>query len=201
MGNINGLADKSYIEETLVTGTLTETFEAQTILGTGWASSGGNDEVYIYQGIIADDTAAGAEDFDTLFWLKQLGNQGSVAKHMRISMAVDIVEDVSPSLSSVQDFVLVDLSGTLSTTSATADLGVDGSVSWVAGDAIKATWVGQDLSNIAGVGQEFGFTAYSAGGTDINTFSLAGGSASAPVDWDVPTWGSSSAAGAGPAPF
>ncbi len=202
-GNVTGLADKTRMIETTTSGTLTETFEGSTELGTGWANDGTNDVTQIYQAIIADDTAAGAEDFDAKFWLKQLGDQGAAGKHMRISSQVDIQEATTSPVAGqgTQDFVLVELSGSENPSVGTADLGSDGSITWAAGDRIKAIWVGQDMAAIEGVQQEFGFTSYEdlTGTTGlINTFSLLSGSASAPVDWTVGTWGSSSAAAGGP---
>ncbi len=202
-GNVSGLADKTQMQEVTTNGTLTETFEGSTELGTGWARSGANDETKIYQAIIADDTAAGAEDFDAKFWLRQLGDQGAAGKHMRISSQVDIQEATSSPVAGAgtQDFVLVELSGSENPSAGTADLGSDGSITWAANDRIKAIWVGQDMSAIEGVNQEFGFTSYEdlTGTTGlINQFSLTGGAASGPVDWDAVVWGSSSAADSGP---
>ena len=201
-GNVSGLADKTQMKEDTTTGTLTETFEGSTELGTGWAKAGSDDEAYIYQAIIANDTASGAEDFDAKFWLKQLGAEGAAGKHMRISSSVDIQEAItSVAGAGTQDFVLVELSGTENPNVGTSDLGTDGSITWAAQDRIKAIWVGQDMSAIAGVQQEFGFTAYEdlTGTTGvINSFSLLSGAASAPIDWVGGPWGSSSAADAGP---
>ncbi len=203
-GNVTGLANKTQMEEVTVVGTLTETFEASTELGTGWANNGTNDVAQIYQAIIADDTAAGAEDFDAKFWLRQLGAEGAAGKLMRISSQVDIQEATTSPVAGAgsQGFVLVELSGTENSAGGTADLVAEGSVTWAAGDRIKAIWVGQDMAAIEGVQQEFGFTAYEdfTGATTgaVNAFSLLAGSSAAPIDWDVPTWGSSSAAAAGP---
>jgi len=203
-GNVSGLADKTQMQEVTTTGTLTETFEGSTELGTGWANGGSNDLAEIYQAIIADDSASGAEDFDAKFWLKQLGAEGAAGKLMRISSQVDIQEATTTPAAGAgsQDFVLVELSGSENSALGTADLGVDGSITWAAGDRIKAIWVGQDMAAIDGVQQEFGFTAYEdfTGATTgaVDTFSLLSGSSAAPVDWDAPTWGSSSAADAGP---
>lgn len=201
-GNVGGLADKSHMQEQTVTGTLTETFEGSTELGTGWANDGTNDVTQIYQAIIADDTADGAEDFDAKFWLKQLGQEGAAGKLMRISSQVDIQEatGADPGFGT-QDFVLVELSGDENPAAGTADLGADGSIGWEAEDRIKAIWVGQDMAAIEGVGQEFGFTSYedfTSSPELVGSFSLAGGAAVAPIDWDAGVWGSSSAADAGP---
>jgi len=201
-GNVSGLADKSQMQEVTTTGTLVETFEGSTELGTGWANDGTNDITQIYQGIIADDSAAGAEDFDAKFWLKQLGQEGAAGKLMRISSQVDIQEATTTPAAGAgtQDFVLVEVSGAENPVGGTADLGADGSISWVAEERIKAIWIGQDMSAIDGVGQEFGFTAYENLSTPdlANSFSLSGGSSVAPIDWDATVWGSSSAADAGP---
>ena len=199
-GNVGGLADKSMMKEVTNTGTLTETFEGSTELGTGWANDGTNNVTKIYQAIIADDTAPGAEDFDAKFWLKQLGDQGAAGKLMRISSQVDIQEATSTEGAGWQDFVLVELTGVENPNSGSANLGADGSISWQAEDRIKAIWIGQDMAAIDGVGQEFGFTAYENLTTPalVSSFSLSGGSAAAPVDWDATVWGSSSAADAGP---
>jgi len=199
-GNVGGLADKQQMRETLTTGTLVETFEGSTELGTGWANDGTNDVTQIYQGIIADDTASGAEDFDAKFWLRQLGQEGAAGKLMRISSQVDIQEATTTAGAGLQEFVLVELSGGENQNPGTADLGADGSISWVGEERIKAIWVGQDMAGIEGVGQEFGFTAYENLTTPalVNTFSLSGGSAAAPIDWDANVWGSPSATDAGP---
>ncbi len=199
-GNVGGLANKQQMQELTNTGTLTETFEGSTELGTGWANDGANDVTQIYQGIIADDTAEGAEDFDAKFWLRQLGNQGAAGKLMRISSQVDIQEATGTEGAGTQSFVLVDLIGAENPASGSASLGDGESVSWQAEDRVKAIWIGQDMSAIDGVGQEFGFTAYENLTTPalVNAFSLSGGSAVEPIDWDTTVWGSASAADAGP---
>lgn len=200
-GNTSGLADKSQIADSTTTGTLTEDFDANTTLLTGWADNGNGDEVLIYQGLSAIDTAA--EDFRTDFWLQQLGASGANGKLMRISSAVDIEE----SSTSYQDFVLVDRSGTQFVNPGdSVDLGADGTLSWLAGENVKAVWVGQDMSNVTDVFQEFGFTSYENVTTPgfVDTFSLSAGSSAAPVDWDTTAppvgWGAFTT-GAGDGPF
>jgi len=201
-GNVSGLADKTQMKEVVTSGTLTTTFEGSTELGTGWANGGTpgtDDTVQIYQGIIANDTAVGAEDFDAKFWLRQTGAEGATGKRMRISSGVDIQE--STSQPGTQDFVLVELSGNENTAIGTANLGTAGSVTWAAGDRIKAIWVGQDMAAISGVNQEFGYTSYEdfTGTTGAaSTFSLLAGASTAPVDWTVGTWGGSHSTDAGP---
>lgn len=206
-GNVGGLADKSQILESTTTGGVTEDFIASTELATGWANGTGDpadDVTRIYQRISAVNgtTTTGGEDFYSDFWLDQVGNQGSTGRHMRIAGSVDIVEQDGATAASVQDFVLVDLTGTgFVAAGGTADLGADGSITWVAGDNIKAIWVGQDMSNVAGVAQEFGFTSYEdlTGTTGlINTFALTGSSSAAPVGWDTAVWGEYDPAAAGP---
>ena len=198
-GNVSGLADKSSITSSSVTGTLTENFDASTELLTGWANNGSGDEVKIYQGISADDSAA--EDFRTDFWLAQLGASGVNGKLMRITSAVDIEE----SSNSTQDFVLVDRSGSSYVNADSVDIDGDASpdLTWASGQNVKAIWVGQDMSSMDQVFQEFGFTSYENITTSelVNTFSLAPGAASAPVDWDTSNppagWGSLATDGTG----
>jgi len=195
----NGLADKSSINTSTTTGTLTEAFSATTALLTGWANNGGNDSAVITQGITANDTAAGAEDFSANFSLDQVGAEGAVSKLMRITGSVDLQETGGTTTAS-QNFVLVDRFGTANVTGGTVALGgTDGTINWADGQHVKAVFVSQDMSNVSGVGQEFGFTSYEkfTGGTSdafVDTFSLAGGSAAAPVGWVTtapPTgWGS-----------
>ena len=202
-GNVTGLADKTRMKEVTTTGTLTETFEGTTELGTGWAKSGSDDETYIYQAIIADDTGAGQEDFDAKFWLKQLGTEGAAGKHMRISSNVDIQENATGNNAVAdQEFVLVELSGSENPgTTTSVGLGADGTIDWAATDRIKAVWVGQDMANLADVAQEFGFTAYedfTSTAAAISQFSLLTGSSSAPVNWDTATWGGQTANDPGP---
>ncbi len=199
-GNNSGLADKSQINDSTTTGTLTESFSGSVALLTGWAENGNGDEVQIYQGLGAVDTAA--EDFRTDFWLQQFGASGANGKIMRISSAVDIEDSSGAS----QDFVLVDRSGTAAVNAGSVDLGADGTLSWLAGENVKATWVGQDMSNVADVNQEFGFTAYENLTTPglVDAFSLSPGSSSAPIDWDTSAppvgWGPYTA-GSGDGPF
>ncbi len=192
-GNTGGLADKSSISDTSVTGSLTETFAASTELNTGWAAPAGGDEVKIYQGIIADE--ATAEDFRTDFWLAQLGNLGTNGKLMRITSQVDI----ELATGATQDFVLVDRNGTayVSADSATT---TNGTTSWLAGENVKGIFVGQDMSNVVGVNQMFGYTSYENIDTAAFTdeFSLTSSSA---VDWDVTAppvgWGTLATDGTG----
>ena len=207
-GNVSGLADKTQMLEETTSSTLTTTFIGSTELGTGWANAAAgagsgtaNDVALIYQAIEAEDTAVGAEDFDARFWLRQTGAEGATGKHMRISSQVDIQEDASQP--GTQEFVLVELSGTGENAAGDSiGLGSGNTISWSAGDRIKAIWVGQDMSQIDGVQQEFGFTAYedftSSPGI-ASSFSLLTGSSSAPVSWDTPDiWGDPTAGTTGP---
>ena len=187
-GNAGGLADKSAISDETITGNLTETFSTSTELNTGWAAPAGGDEVKIYQGIVANDTTALAEDFRTDFWLAQLGAAGVNGKLMRITSDVDI--DVAASSS--QDFVLVERNGTayVNADNATVD---STTVSWLAGENIKGIYVGQDMSSVVGVNQLFGYTSYE----NIDTSSFAdefSQTSSAAIDWDTNNapvgWGS-----------
>jgi len=206
-GNVSGLADKTQMLEETTNGTLTETFQGSTELGTGWANAAlgqgsGNaaDVALIYQTIEAEDTGAGNEDFDARFWLRQTGPEGAAGKHMRISSKVDIQESTTEPGS--QDFVLVELSGAVENTAGgSIGLGAGNTIDWDAGDRIKAIWVGQDMAAIVGVQQEFGFTAYEdfTSTTGIaSDFSLLGGSSSAPVGWTTGLWGDSAAGTTGP---
>jgi len=195
-GNTGGLADKSNISDTSVSGSLTETFSASTELNTGWAAPAGGDEVKIYQGIVADEAAG--EDFRTDFWLAQLGNLGTNGKLMRITSQVDI----ELATGATQDFVLVDRNGSayVNADSATLSGTNGGTLSWLAGENVKAIWVGQDMSNVVGVNQEFGFTSYENVSTSgfISEFSLTD---SAAKDWDTSAppvgWGSLATDGTG----
>lgn len=203
-GNVGGLADKSSIQDTSTTGTLTETFSTSTSLLTGWAADGATDgsedQVMIYQGISAIDTAAEAEDFRTDFWLDQTGNLGAVGKLMRITSSVDIQEEVGGTPAQVQDFVLVDRAGDQVNLGGVDVDGGGDDVTWTAGQNIKAIWVGQDMSQIAGVAQEFGFTSYEnvTGGVLASEFSLTD---SAAISWDTTAapvgWGSLATDGTG----
>ena len=189
-GNTGGLADKSSISDVSTVGTLTETFTTSTELNTGWAAPVGGDEVKIYQGIIATDTAA--EDFRTDFWLAQLGASGVNGKLMRITSNVEI----EVSSGAVQDFVLVDRNGTDYVAAASTSAGGD-SVDWANGDNVKAIWIGQDMSAVLGVNQQFGYSSYeNVDGTSTTGFQFADEfslTSSAAIGWDTtatPTgWG------------
>jgi hypothetical protein len=201
-GNVGGLADKSLTADTSTSGTLTETFSGSTTLLTGWANGGtGNDIVQIQQSIAANDTAANAEDFRTDFWLDQVGNQGSVGKLMRITSAVDIQEASGTVPAQVQGFVLVDRKGD-KVDAGSATIGAN-TVTWTTGENVKAVFVSQDMSQITGVGQEFGYTSYQNVTTpaSINQFRLDAGSSAAPIGWDTtaaPTgWGGLATDGTG----
>jgi hypothetical protein len=209
-GNVGGLADKSTTSDSSTTGSLTETFSGSTTLLTGWAKgAAGGDVVQISQSISADDTAADAPDFRTDFWLDQVGKEGSVGKLMRLTSQVDIQEDkisggsvTTPA--QVQGFVLVDRKGD-KVLAGSAVIGTN-TLTWADNENVKAVFVAQDMSQITGVGQEFGYTSYQNVTTPatINQFSLDSGSSSAPIGWDTtaaPTgWGSLATDGTG-APF
>ena len=198
-GNTGGLADKSSITDTSISGTLTETFSASTELNTGWAAPTGGDEVKIYQAIVADEGAG--EDFRTDFWLAQLAtNNVATSKLMRITSNVDI----ELATGAVQDFVLVDRIGSAYVNAGSVSAGGD-SIDWGAGDNVKAIWVGQDMSAVLGVNQMFGYTSYenvsgtSTTGTQFtDEFSLT---SSAAVNWDTNNppvgWGSLATNGTG----
>lgn len=180
-GNTTGIADKSQIESTSTTGTIVETFDTSSELNTGWAAPAGGDEVKIFQGILADDTsAADANDFRTNFWLSQLGTEGAGGKLMRLSSAVDIDKANSAS----QDFVLVERS--VAYTVADSVTMTDAStLSWANDEDIKAIWVGQNMSGVSGVSQDFGYTAYENITTpgSVSEFSIDSGASTAPTSW------------------
>jgi len=200
-GNVGGLADKSSTSDASTTGTLTETFSGATTLLTGWANGGSGDIVQIKQGIAANDTAPNAADFRTDFWLDQVGTEGSVGKLMRITSAVDIQETSGTVPAQVQGFVLVDRKGN-KVNAGSAVIGTN-TLTWAGTENVKAVFVAQDMSQITGVGQEFGYTSYQNITTpaSINQFSLDSGSSTAPIGWDTtaaPTgWGSLATDGTG----
>lgn len=204
-GNVGGLADKSSITDSTTTGALVESFNTATTLLTGWASTNGtDDEVMIYQGISAIDggATAGNEDFRTDFWLDQTGTLGAAGKVMRITSSVDIQEQTTSTAAQVQDFVLVDRSGTVEVNAGGVDIDGDATddLTWAAGDNVKAIWVGQDMSLIEGVGQQFGFTSYTNVTTSatVSDFSLVDQTA---IDWDTTAppvgWGTLATDGTG----
>lgn len=193
-GNVNGIADKQRITENPA-GANTTTFKASTQLASGWAGTG----ILLKQYLM--DSADG---FQTDFIFQQKGsNTNPLATGMKITAYVPIQG------TDKQDFVLVQLSGdyanvvsnpsggkstvtipgtpnqVMSWTNDTT-AGVKGTAGVNEGDAIKAVWIGQDLSGI--VGQQFGFTSYT-NITDpqfISGFSLT---SMAPVAWDEAVWG------------
>lgn len=198
-GNTGGLADKSSISDQSISGSLTETFNTSTELNTGWAAPVGGDEVKIYQGIVADE--ASAEDFRTDFWLAQLGASGANGKLMRITSRVDI----ELATGAVQDFVLVDKNGTDYVADGSVTAGGD-TVNWTgATDNIKAIWVGQDMANVVGVNQQFGYTSYeNISGNSTSGFQFADEfslTSSAATNWNTADpaagWGSLATDGTG----
>lgn len=200
-GNVGGLADKSAIQDSTTTtdGFLTETFGANTQVLTGWAGENGNDQVLINQFAIAEDTGEGAEDFRTDFWLEQTGQEGSIGRNMRITSEVDILEATSTTEAQVQKFILSDLSG--GNVDAPGSVVIGGTtVEWLPGENIKAIFVGQNMSDIVGVNQEFGYTSYenvTAADMFGFEFSLNAGSSETPTNWDTGVWGSLATDGTG----
>jgi hypothetical protein len=200
MGNSNGIKDKSYIYDSKDTAqtsgsTLREKFFAMTELNTGWAATvAGQDETKIWQAVIADDLALNANDFRTDFWFDQRASGTTVtSRAMRISEYTDLQKSTGSS----QDFVLVDRLGNafvnagsvqnFNTSTIVAGVAVTDSLFWAQGENVKAVWVGQDLSQMADVYQEFGFASYENVTTPklIQGFSLSPGSSSSPQGWDA----------------
>lgn len=192
-GNVNGIADKQRITEN-PTLPNTTTFKASTQLSSGWAGTG-----IVLKQYLMDS----ADGFQTDFIFQQKGsNSNPTATGMKITAFVPIQG------TDKQDFVLVQLSGDYANASSNPSgdnntVTIPGTpnqvMSWTKdtspgaigtslteGDAVKAIWIGQDLSTI--VGQQFGFTSYT-NLTDpqfISTFSLT---SMAPVAWDEAVWG------------
>lgn len=192
MGNSNGIKDVSYINSIDTdNSTVFEAFYASTELNTGWAAPAGGDQTKIWQAVESNMVDVNENDFRTDFWFDQRATGTTVnSRLMRITEYVDIEKTTGSS----QDFVLVDKIGNDfvdagSVANFNTSAGTTDNLSWAQGDHIKAVWVGQDLSSMADVYQEFGFTSYenleSGSAKLIQGFSLSPGSSSAPQLWNT----------------
>lgn len=174
-GNVDGIADKQSIQEveavTSTTPASERWFKNETELSVGWAAADktGTD-LKLYQGIY--DTKA--QGFRTDFWLGQVGDQGN--QGILITSRVGL-EGTWGSLgdpgTDYQDFVFVELKGDMNTTTGSViiadSITSNSTMEWVAGQDIKATWVGQTMKST--LGQTFVYEGYDNVST-ASTFDL-----------------------------
>ncbi len=216
--NNSGILDKQRITQVqdlmgdLNTTNGTVRFENFTEIGTGWAS----DYLVLSQTIKEDlDDTTAYEDFQTDFIFHQDGYSTDADKGvgMKITQYVPIANDGPGGGYDRQDLVLVDLRGSYVPAGGSIHIdptGFDsqnqlggGTMEWNANDRIYATWIGQELDDVAG--QQFGFVAYDndpeTSGNRIQSFTLGDSwhdvtkvpgdySGDAGTTWSTSLWGS-----------
>lgn len=208
-GNVNGIRDKQRIFEDRPNdsnGQSTE-FRMVTTLNSGsWAGNSLSIDQYLLDKF---------DNFQTDFIFRQ--ENGATPSEV-LAKGIKITAWVPIEGTDDQDFILVDSFGTYtgletdafndtassntvpgdSTNSVTL---FDQSITWEAGDRVKAIWIGQDLSQI--YGQEFGLNVYTkdvgqATEESISAFSLLALDNQA---WDSTYWGSEATQGTIENPF
>lgn len=196
-GNNDGIADKQGIKELelVTTGTKNSErfFKNETILQVGWAASGVGTDLKLYQGIY--DTKK--EGFRTDFWLGQVESQAN--QGILITSRVGLGGtwgDLGKAGSEFQDFVFVELKGSMNNTSGLIDITNNSSfatantMEWTSGQDIKATWVGQKMQST--LGQTFIYEGYDNVSTKntydlVSTFSLSKTDIN-PTYWSNAVW-------------
>ncbi len=174
--NVNGIFSEQVISEVgAATGTSTGTnFNSTTNLATGWAESGGS-PISINQSLLDNGASTeSGDDFQTAF-VYSSDNDAVTGLRSGFEMAIDQVAGLQSASSvgsenDVQVFALRERAGSRLSSGGSATLGST-TTDWSAGDDIKATWIGQNISmdNTGGgfgggslvnsLGSTFGFMA------------------------------------------
>jgi len=195
--NENGIAARQSIaESTADTGGGTATsFKSTTDINTGWSTA--VTPVSISQSLVDNgDTGTPGDNFDSSFNYQSSNDANGVRDGF--AMSIDQIAGlasagVAASADDVQVFSLRERQGTmLASADSSVTLGAD-TVSWTAGNDIKAIWIGQtinldDTSTAAGgLGSTFGYLSFenvSNNSAPATEFGFATSNASSAWVWD-----------------
>ena len=196
--NENGIFAEQKIEEVTTVGAAAATqFNSTTNISTGWATAAAS-PVSISQSLIDNgDTATAGDDFSSTF---MYGSDNDAAGtrtgfEMSIDQKAGLASANQPSSANdVQVFALRERQGTKLAASGSVALSGTSSMSWAAGDDIKAIWLGQtinldDQAAIAGgLGSTFGYLSFDNVSGDtaapISEFGFATSNADQAWVWD-----------------
>ena len=209
--NVNGIAAQQLINEK----TGTSQFDSATNINTGWANTTGVTPVTISQNVVDNGfTTSTGDDFSSGFnYAHELDTDPTSSEFGRKSgftMSIDQTAGLESaaqagSANDVQSFALRQRNGTMlgaaNVGTGTATLGgnTGGTVTWAAGEDIKAIWLGQKVNlgsaaTLAGaLGSNFGYLAFdntedstSGGGTvaPITEFGFGASNADSAWEWD-----------------
>jgi len=207
----NGIAGEQVIADT--TSGAGQSFESITTITTGWAqeapAAGGISAPITISQSLEDmgDPATQGDDFISNFTYDASLNAEGVRDgfDLTLDQTVGLAAN-GGSPTDVQVFAFRQLQGTLNPTAngTGVSVGAD-SMTWAAGDDIKAIWLGQevDLSSVSGtggggtgvgsmMGSAFGYVAFqnvTAGGDAITEFGFGGKNSSDAWIWDTASFG------------
>jgi len=170
--NENGIAAQQKISEvTAGTGGGTATsFSSTTDINTGWSTAA--TPVSISQSLVDNgDTSTSGDNFDSSFNY-QSSNDATTGLRDGFAMSIDQIAGLASaadplSVNDVQVFSLRERQGTMLTSAQASNVTLAGeNVSWVAGDDIKAIWLGQTINldstsaAAGGLGSTFGYLSF-----------------------------------------
>lgn len=150
-----------------------EAFTSDTTIATGWGLQAGSSSIVINQGIDNQGGTAGTQSDDFISGFKYESTIGADGKRNGLSMNISQVaglKGTNGSDTDVQVFALRERSGTFNPAAgSTTALNGTGNktVPWVAGEDMKAIWVGQNInlategSGVVGaLGSTFGYLSF-----------------------------------------
>jgi hypothetical protein len=202
--NENGIHAQQTIKEAGGTGGSTTVFDSTTDINTGWSVSG--TPIVISQSLsdAGPDTTIRGDDFDSSFNYASQNDTtvGSTTYGQRTGFTLDIDQTAglfspkSPeSKDDTQVFALRERQGTMSEIAGDVTLG-SGTTSWVAGDDVKAIWLGQTINlDSAGtpgsansLGSAFGYLSFQnvgSGAPTTSEFGFGATNAAGAWGWDA----------------
>ncbi len=198
-GNTNevGITAAQRINETEVGGS---NFSSVTNINSGWADTRENStgsQIFIDQGLFDPGTVtqgpnADSDNFEARFLYT--ANSDSDGDRTGYQMEIDQVAglyqaDTPSGTDDIQVFTLRESGGDMQTTSGDIELAFGESVEWEAGQRVRATWIGQNVS-LATSGQDggsFGYLAFDNRDDNVSAataFGLDSGAATRPNVWN-----------------
>ena len=198
--NENGISARQTITELSGTAGSTASFDSTTDINTGWSVSG--TPIVISQSLVDDgDTSIAGDDFRSNFDYTSQNdsdpNSATYGERTGFTLSVDQTAGLASagdplSVDDTQVFALREVQGTLSTIAGDVTLS-GGTASWVAGDDVKAIWLGQTINldsvnaTTGGLGSSFGYLSFENIDSGVNPtteFGFAASNAAGAWAWD-----------------
>jgi len=213
--NENGISSRQTISEISGVGS-SASFDSTTDINTGWSVSG--TPIVISQRLRDDgDTTTPGDDFRSAFDYTSQNdadpNSATFGDRTGFTLSVDQTAGLASagdplSAEDTQVFALREVQGTLSTQGGSVALS-GGTASWVAGDDVKAIWLGQTInldslsSSIGGLGSSFGYLSFENIDSGVNPtteFGFGASNAAGAWAWEEATFGPAPTLTTPPAP-